>query len=191
MTPPPRRRADDQPTLLHDEPTFQASVDAARTAGGAPLRARSISGWRWPYLVAVIEAAVVAVLVLLIWLLPTPDGRVVALNLLVWNLALALAFLGGIHWGLGLRYAAASAQVPVFHIVWGPLPGLLAWITPLLPHAWAPVVLALLLGWALEVDRRVLRGAGLVAWLPMRIYSTAWMVAMCALTSLAALLGRV
>ena len=127
--------------------------------------------------------------------------------------ALFASFIGGIHWGIGLRYMATHSDVPTFHFVWGPVPPYLAWGTLLLPvdnlngktdrraiqamgeHLASgtlllPVDIALWLLVAVfvlayVVDGRTWPGAGLGPWLSLRRQITAMVVACCVLAALA------
>lgn len=123
----------------------------------------------------------------MVWLPWSAEWRELFSGLLVVHVAMVIAFIGGIHWGIGLRYAATTGQVPVFHIVWGPLPAYLAWAVTGLPGVWALVVLGLLFLWTHEIDRRVWPGCGLAPWMPLRSWFTVFAVVGC----LAGALGMV
>ena len=104
---------------------------------------------------------------LALWL-KVPEWQVFLVNALLTHIALALTFLGGIHWGIAMRYMATDAHMPVFHFVWGPVPGYVAWF---LLMASAPIALAGMLALTLAiywVDRQTWPGSGLGPWLPLR-----------------------
>jgi Protein of unknown function (DUF3429) len=88
--------------------------------------------------------------------------------------AVIVSFLGGIHWGQGIRHEDASA------LRWAVVPSLLAWAALLLPQlAWSlgALGICLLVCWA--VDRRRYADAGWAAWLPLRSVLTAVAAASC------------
>ena len=93
--------------------------------------------------------------------------------------------IGGIHWGIGLRYMATHSDVPTFHFVWGPVPPYLAWGTLLLPVDIALWLLVAVFVLAYVVDGRTWPGAGLGPWLSLRRQITAMVVACCVLAALA------
>jgi len=97
------------------------------------------------------------VLMLLIPGLPLPEGFGAGW-LLAYGAVIA-TFLGAVHWGAALagRYEAGQAERAA---VWAVMPSILAWITLLLPAAWALPCQVLLFGLILGVDRRY--GARLV-----------------------------
>lgn len=117
-------------------------------------------------------------LALLIWLV-TPDLHpFVALALTAWG-ATILSFLGGIHWGIGLRYAAVQQPGHAFHLIWGTVPPLLAWVALLMPPFAGLPLLGLLAVGCYAVDRRTWSDAGLAHWLPLRFRLTAVATACC------------
>lgn len=109
---------------------------------------------------------------LAVWLLPAWSAP--AAHGLASYAAVIVSFLGGIHWGQGIRNDDAAA------LRWAVVPSLLAWAALLLPHlAWSLGALGvcLLLCWA--VDRRRYAKAGWGAWLPLRSGLTAVASASC------------
>jgi hypothetical protein len=78
--------------------------------------------------------------------------------------ALVISFLGGIHWGLGMRQSVPSPSP----FGWAVVPVLLAWIGALMPaYAGLPLLGALLIVCYL-VDRRAYRAHGVATWLTLR-----------------------
>ena len=94
-----------------------------------------------------------------------------------------LCFLSGINWGVGLRYAAVTHQMPAFHFLWGPLPAYLAWPCLLLPTQWALLALAALYIWAYRVEYGMWVHAGLAPWLHLRRHFTIGVVLLCLVAS--------
>jgi hypothetical protein len=80
-----------------------------------------------------------------------------------------VSFLGGIHWGLGLQEQCVDKK---FHIVWGVIPSILAWIAFLLPAYAGLVVLSLLLIACYAVDRKTWPQSGLRQWMTLRFRLT-------------------
>ncbi|MDO5691549.1 MAG: DUF3429 domain-containing protein [Pseudomonadota bacterium] len=99
--------------------------------------------------------------------------------------ALFAAFIGGIHWGIGLRYMATTSEMPTFHFVWGPVPPYLAWGTLLLPVDIALWLLVGVFAVAYVVDSHTWPGAGLGPWMGLRRQITAIVVGCCLLAALA------
>ncbi len=93
---------------------------------------RSAPRWRLIYVIAYGALVPMALLTLAMWV-PGLGSQA----WLGWAVCSAAAlfgsFIGGIHWGIGLRYMATHSDVPTFHFVWGPVPPYLAWGTLLLP----------------------------------------------------------
>ena len=91
-------------------------------------------------------------LALLLWIVDPALVPFVALALAAYGAAI-VSFLGGIHWGVGLRLATEHARVRHLHLVWGIIPPLLAWLALLLPpFAGLPLLAFILVGCYL-VDR--------------------------------------
>jgi len=88
------------------------------------------------------------------------------------------AFLGGIHWGMGLPLDAPARR---FHLVWGVVPSLVAWVALLMPAYAGLPVLALLLAACYGVDRRSWDQWGWTDWLPLRARLSAVAVLSCLL----------
>lgn len=103
----------------------------------------------------------------LVWLLPS-EARPDAADALLKYAALIASFLGGIHWGLGMRQGA-PAPTP---FVWGVLPSLGAWGALLVAPQAGLLLLGLLLIVCYAVDRRAYPALGLSAWLGLRLRLT-------------------
>ena len=78
--------------------------------------------------------------------------------------ALIISFLGGIHWGLGMRQTVPSPQP----FVWGVVPSLLAWVAVVMPPYAGLVLHGVLLVLCYLVDRRSYPALGAGAWLTLR-----------------------
>jgi hypothetical protein len=104
----------------------------------------------------------------LMWLVSGDVHAFVAMALSAYAATIA-AFLGGIHWGMGLPLDAPARR---FHLVWGIIPSLVAWIALLMPaYAGLPLLALLLMGCYL-VDRKTWPEAGLRDWMTMRFRLT-------------------
>jgi hypothetical protein len=113
----------------------------------------------------------------LMWLVPADLHPFIAIALVSYAGTVA-AFLGGIHWGIGLRPHAPHA---VGHIVWGVVPSLVAWVAVVMPAFAGLPLLGLLLVACCVVDHKTWPRAGLAAWLPMRLHITIVAVLCCLL----------
>ena len=119
-----------------------------------------------------------ASLALLMWIV-TPEAHPLVAIALTSYAATICAFLGGIHWGIGLRHNAPSRKL---HMVWGVVPSLVAWIGVMMPaYAGLPVLAVLLVACSL-VDRKTWPEAGLRDWMTLRFRLTV-------VSTLACLLG--
>jgi hypothetical protein len=83
--------------------------------------------------------------------------------------AVIVSFLGGIHWGLGMRQTVPS-PVP---FAWAVTASLLAWVSVLMPAYAGLVVQGVLLIACYVVDRKHYRAHGAAAWLTLRFRLTA------------------
>ena len=113
----------------------------------------------------------------LMWLVSGDVHAFVAMALSAYAATIA-AFLGGIHWGMGLPLDAPARS---FHLVWGVAPSLVAWVALLMPAYAGLPVLALLLLACYGVDRRSWAQWGWADWLPLRARLTAVSVLSCLL----------
>jgi len=106
---------------------------------------------------------------LLTWLVREhPEQHAFVTDALAKYAALVVAFLGAIHWGLGLKQAVPSPSP----FAWAVTPVLLAWIGVLMPPYAGLVVLGVLLVVCYAVDRRAYRAHGAAAWLTLRFRAT-------------------
>lgn len=119
-----------------------------------------------------------ASLALLMWIV-TPEANPLVAIALTSYAATICAFLGGIHWGIGLRHNAPSRKL---HMVWGVVPSLVAWIGVMMPAYAGLPVLAVLLVACYLVDRKTWPEAGLRDWMTLRFRLTV-------VSTLACLLG--
>jgi Protein of unknown function (DUF3429) len=108
----------------------------------------------------------------LLWLVEPGLHPFVALGLASYG-AVIVSFLGGIHWGIGLRYAGTMRTTHAFHFVWGVVPSLLAWVALMMPAFAGLPLLAVVLVVCFAVDYKTWPGAGLGEWLPLRFRLTA------------------
>jgi hypothetical protein len=113
----------------------------------------------------------------LMWLVEGDVHAFVAIALSAYAATIA-AFLGGIHWGMGLPLDAPARR---FHLVWGVVPSLVAWVALLMPAYAGLPVLALLLAACYGVDRRSWDQWGWTDWLPLRARLSAVAVLSCLL----------
>ncbi|EWS57537.1 hypothetical protein Y694_04480 [Methylibium sp. T29-B] len=100
---------------------------------------------------------------LLTWLV-RPDAHPYVTDALAKYAALIVSFLGGVHWGLGLRQRVPSPS----RFAWAVLPMLLAWIAVVMPPYAGLALLGALLVVCYLVDRRIYPAHGLGAWLVLR-----------------------
>ena len=99
----------------------------------------------------------------LTWLVHA-DVQPLVVDALAKYAALIVSFLGGIHWGLGMRQPLPS-PVP---FAWGVAPSLMAWVAVLMPPYAGLVVLGFALVACYLFDRRTYRGMGAGPWLTLR-----------------------
>lgn len=103
---------------------------------------------------------------LLVWLLAgyQADAHAFVTLALSCYAALVISFLGGIHWGLGMRQTIPSPQP----FVWGVVASLLAWVAVVMPPYAGLVLHGVLLVLCYLVDRRSYPALGAAAWLTLR-----------------------
>lgn len=99
----------------------------------------------------------------LVWAV-NAEARPFALLALAAYAALIAAFLGGLHWGVGMLQPM-HGTLP---FGWGVVPSLVAWPAVLMPPSSGLVVLGALLAGCYLVDRRLFPRYGLQAWLTLR-----------------------
>ena len=115
------------------------------------------------------------VLALLMWLVAGDVHAFVAMALSAYAATIA-AFLGGIHWGMGLPLDAPNRR---FHLAWGVVPSLVAWVALLMPAFAGLPLLAFLLVVCYAVDRFTWAAWGWAEWLPLRFRLTGVTVLSC------------
>src|SRR5574343_876324 len=103
------------------------------------------------------------------WLITHAEAHAFAVDGLAKYAALIISFLGGIHWGLGMRQTVPS-PVP---FAWAVTASLLAWVSVLMPAYAGLVVQGVLLIACYVVDRKHYRAHGAAAWLTLRFRLTA------------------
>ena len=87
--------------------------------------------------------------------------------------AAIVSFLGGVHWGIGFMKAQSdSLPVTHFHLWWGVVPSLIAWLALMMPAYAALPLLGMVVVACYVVDSRTYPAAGLANWLPMRLRLT-------------------
>ncbi len=82
--------------------------------------------------------------------------------------ALILSFLGGIHWGFGIR----SRQDDLARFGWAVVPSLVAWVAVLMPSNAALVIHGLMVVVCYLVDRKVYPLHAAAGWLTLRFRLT-------------------
>jgi hypothetical protein len=105
---------------------------------------------------------------LLVWLV-RPDVHPYVANALSAYAAIIVSFLGGIHWGLGMRHADPAPA----RFGWGVAASLFAWIAVVMPAYAGLVVHGVMLVLCYLVDRRAYPAHGIGAWLTLRFRLTA------------------
>lgn len=105
---------------------------------------------------------------LLVWLV-RPDAHPYVVDALAKYAALIVSFLGGIHWGLGMRGAEADSAG---RFAWGVVPSLLAWVAAVMPAYAGLAVLGVLLIVCYLVDRQAWPKLGLRHWMTLRFRLT-------------------
>ena len=83
--------------------------------------------------------------------------------------AVIVSFLGGIHWGFGIR---RGGDEDLTRFVWGVVPSLVAWLAVLMPANAALVIHGLMLAVCYLVDRKVYPIEGAAQWLTLRFRLT-------------------
>lgn len=116
-------------------------------------------------------------LTVLVWLVDAVLLPFVSIAL-VGYATISAAFLGGVHWGIGLHQGPAA---PRYRYVWGAVPACVAWLALIMPPFAGLPLLAALLALCYAVDRRTWPKAGLGSWLPLRWRQTYVSVLSCLL----------
>ncbi|MEO8279016.1 MAG: DUF3429 domain-containing protein [Ideonella sp.] len=96
--------------------------------------------------------------------------------------AVILSFLGGIHWGFGIR----SGNGGPANFGWAVVPSLVAWVAVLMPPNAALVIHGLMLVVCYLVDRKVYPRQAAAAWLTLRFRLTVVASLSCFLAAAAA-----
>ncbi len=104
---------------------------------------------------------------LLVWLVRA-DAHPYATLMLSCYAAVVLSFLGGVHWGLGMRQPDAPPTV----FWWGVMPAAAAWVGVMMPPYAGLVVHGVMLVACYLVDRRTYPLLGAAAWLTLRFRLT-------------------
>lgn len=104
----------------------------------------------------------------LIWIVSPELQPFVALALTGYASSI-IAFLGGIHWGIGFKQ---DVEHRAFHFVWGVIPALAGWICVIMPAYAALPLLAMMLIICYLVDRKTWPLVGLEEWLKLRLVLT-------------------
>lgn len=99
----------------------------------------------------------------LVWLVRAEAHPYVTLGLSAYA-ALIVSFLGGIHWGIGMRLQSPPPSL----FTWGVLPSFPAWVAVMMPPSAGLVIHAVMLIACYLVDRRVYPQHGLGHWLTLR-----------------------
>jgi hypothetical protein len=120
-----------------------------------------------------------AVFALLMWLV-TPEVHPLVAIAMAGYAATVVAFLGGIHWGIGLRHDSPQRR---FHMGWGATASVLAWVTVIMPAYAGLPLLGLLLVTCYLIDRKTWPAAGLGEWLTLRFRLTAIATLACLLAA--------
>jgi hypothetical protein len=139
-------------------------LDASNGAGGAAHAGPSPLALRLGH-AGLLPFAAGAVLVWLVQPDAHPDEHAFVVLALSAYAATIVSFLGGIHWGLAMRHAAALTPS---HLLWGVVPSLLAWVALMMRADAGLVVQGAVLLACYAVDRRLYPGAGTAAWLSLR-----------------------
>ncbi|MDE2626605.1 MAG: DUF3429 domain-containing protein [Burkholderiales bacterium] len=100
---------------------------------------------------------------LLVWFVRT-DVRAAAAAALSAYAAVVVAFLGGVHWGFGMRQRAPAASL----FVWGVAPALVACVALLMQPPAGLVIHGAMLVACYLVDRKVYPQQGAAGWLTLR-----------------------
>ncbi len=116
----------------------------------------------------------------LMWLVPADLHPFIAIALVSYAGVVA-AFLGGIHWGIALQPKTLNPADAAWHLGWGVVPSLVAWVAVVMPAFAGLPLLGLLLVACCVVDFKTWPRAGLAAWLPMRLRITVVAVICCLL----------
>ena len=116
-----------------------------------------------------------ALLAILMWLVHDELHGFVAVALASYA-GIVVAFLGGVHWGIGLR---SGVKAPKLHFIWGAVAAFFGWFGALMePSAGLPF-LAFMFVLCYVVDDRTWEHAGLSEWINLRFHVTVVAVLSC------------
>lgn len=140
---------------------MNTSVPTPHPAGATPL---SVTIERLGY-AGLLPFVLLAVLM---WLV-TPDLLPFVALALMGYTATVTSFLGGIHWGIAFQQ---GEDAPRFHVLWGVVPSIVAWIAVVMPVYAGLPLLGLLLIVCYLVDRKTWTSPQLRPWLTLRFRLT-------------------
>ena len=153
---------------LHPPPDpNSAGSDTDARAPQRPGLMQASASWSMVHAVAYGSLVLPTLMALALWL-KLPGWHDLVVSALLTHMALVLTFLGGVHWGVAMRYMATDARMPAFHFLWGPVPGYIAWFLLMLSPRLALVGMMALTVWTHWVDQRTWPGSGLGPWMPLR-----------------------
>ena len=132
-----------------------------------PALAQADASWSMIHAVAYGSLVIPILLAAALWL-KDPRWHDFLLTALLTHMALVVTFLGGVHWGIAMRYMATDARLPAFHFLWGPVPGYAAWLLLMAGPQVALIGMMVLTVWTYWVDHRTWPGSGLGPWMPLR-----------------------
>lgn len=132
-----------------------------------PALTQADASWSMIHAVAYGSLIIPVLLAAALWL-KDPRWHDFLLTALLTHMALVVTFLGGVHWGIAMRYMATDARLPAFHFLWGPVPGYAAWFLLMAGPQVALIGMMVLTVWTYWVDHRTWPGSGLGPWMPLR-----------------------
>ncbi len=94
--------------------------------------------------------------------------------------AVIISFLGGIHWGVGMKGSNVPSPTP---FAWSAIVSFLAWMAVIMPPHAGLVIDGLLLIGCYLYDRKTYPGQGLGGWLTLRFRLTVFSVLACFLAA--------
>lgn len=175
-------RKDPEDTLLQTTHTLSddPSLWVSESAPLSERERRNAISWRILYGFALFSLLLIASMVIFLWWPGHAHNDMVSFMLKA-KVVEVLCFICGINWGVGLRYAAVTQQMPSFIFLWAPLPAYLAWPCLLMPMPWFLLCTAALYAWAHWVDHDLWSSSGLSPWLRLRLKFTFAIVTLCLL----------
>ena len=149
------------------DPHSTGSGTGGSGAPERPLLQPSSASWSMVHVIAYGSLVLPTLIAAALWL-QLPAWHDFLVRALLTHMAMVLTFLGGLHWGVALRYMATDARMPAFHFLWGPVPGYIAWLLLMLDAPWALLGMLALALWTHWVDHRTWLGSGLGPWMSLR-----------------------